>query len=191
MTITIYAASSSQAPRPCLEAAARLGHLMGRAGHTLVSGAGRQGLMGAAAEAILEAGGQAWGIIPEFMVRQGWHHPAMSRLEIVPDMHTRERRMAEVADAFIALPGGVGTLEELLELITWKQLGLSRKPLVILNTGGYFDPLLSQLDRAVEEHFMRPEHRDIWRLAATPDEALRLCRETPLWDASASKYAAL
>lgn len=191
MTLTLYAASSSQVPAVYAEAAATLGRLAASQGHTLVTGAGRTGLMGAAADAALSRGGTVRGIIPRFMVDEGWHHTGLTHLEIVPDMHTRKRRMAQTADAIIALPGGVGTLEELLELITWKQLGLERKPLVVLNTGGYFDPLFQLLDRAVAEHFMRPEHRGIWRVAATPAEALRLCRETPLWDDSAGKYAAL
>jgi uncharacterized protein (TIGR00730 family) len=96
-----------------------------------------------------------------------------------------------MSDACIALPGGVGTLEELLEIITWKQLGLYLKPIVILNTNGYFDALLSQLERALTENFMRDLHRDIWQVAHTADEAVRLCEETPLWDANIRKLAAL
>lgn len=191
MTITLYAASSGQVAENYRRAAAHLGELMAREGHTLVCGAGRTGLMGAATDAALAAGGETIGVIPEFMIEQGWQHRAMTRLEIVPDMHRRKERMAELADACIALPGGVGTLEELLEIITWKQLGLFLKPVVVLNTDGYFDPLLAMLARAAEQRFMRAEHAAIWRVAATPDEALRLCRETPLWDSSVRKLAAL
>lgn len=191
MTITIYGASSGLVPPPCVEAAARLGQLLARAGHTLVNGAGRTGLMGAAADACLAAGGEAIGVIPQFMIDQGWQHQGMTRLVVTPDMHTRKETMAAMSDACIALPGGVGTLEELLEIITWKQLGLYLKPIVVLNTDGYFDPLLSQLQKAVDLRFMRESHKAIWRVAATPEEALHLAETTPLWDASVRKFAAL
>lgn len=173
------------------EAARELGALMARRGHTLVNGAGRTGLMGAVAEACMQAGGEAVGVIPRFMVEQGWQHDGMSRLVVTDDMHRRKETMAAMADACIALPGGVGTLEELLEIITWKQLGLYLKPIVVLNTGGYFDALLAQLERAVEENFMRELHRNIWSVAATPAEALRLAETTPAWDPAVRKFAAL
>lgn len=115
----------------------------------------------------------------------------MTRLIVTPDMHSRKERMAEEGDAAIALPGGVGTLEELLEVITWKQLGLYLKPIVILNTDGYFNPLLAQLERAVDCRLMRPQHTSIWRTALTPEEALRYAETTPLWDTSVRKFAAL
>ena len=110
---------------------------------------------------------------------------------ITPDMHSRKETMAERSDACIALPGGVGTLEELLEIITWKQLGLYLKPIVVLNINGYFDALLSQLQRAVDECFMRTEHQQIWSVATTPEEALLLCETTPIWSQAVRKYAAL
>ncbi len=191
MTITVYGASSGQLPQPYIDAAAALGRLMAERGHILVNGAGRTGLMGAAADACLAAGGRAVGVIPEFMVEQGWQHTGMTELVVTPDMHRRKERMAELSDACIALPGGVGTLEELLEIITWKQLGLYLKPIVILNTGGYYDALLAQLDRASSERFMRAEHKAIWGVASTPEEALRLAEETPLWDKSVRKFAAM
>ena len=191
MTITIYAASSGQAAPQYVEAARELGRLMAREGHRLVNGAGRTGLMAACAEACLEAGGEAIGVIPQFMVDEHWQHEGMTRLIVTPDMHSRKQRMAAESDACIALPGGVGTLEELLEIITWKQLGLYLKPIVVLNTGGYFNPLLAQLQSALDQHFMRPVHAAIWQVAGTPAEALRLAATTPLWDASVRKFAAL
>lgn len=191
MNICIYCASSGQVPAAYVEAARRLGQLVAWAGHTLVNGAGRTGLMGAASDAALEAGGEVVGVIPRFMVEQGWHHGGLTRLEVVADMHSRKARMASLADACIALPGGVGTLEELLEIITWKQLGLYLSPIVVLNTGGYFDALLAQLNRAVDERFMRTVHASIWQVADTPDEALRLAEETPPWDKEIRKFAAL
>lgn len=191
MHITVYAASSGQVPHLYVEAARELGRLIGLSGHALINGAGRSGLMAAAAEACLEAGGETIGVIPRFMVDQGWQHEGMTRLVVTPDMHRRKAKMAEMADACIALPGGVGTLEELLEAITWKQLGLFLKPIVILNTGGFYDPLLALLERAADEHFMRRRHLSIWSVARTPAEALHLAENTPLWDPAVRKFAAL
>jgi len=191
MYITVYAASSGQVLDTYSNAARTLGEAIAQRGHTLINGAGRTGLMAATTEGCLGCGGTAVGVIPQFMIEQGWEHKGMSELIITPDMHHRKAKMAEMSDACIALPGGVGTLEELLEIITWKQLGLYLKPIVVLNTNGYFDALLSQLNRALQEHFMRDLHRDIWKVAQTPEEAVRMCEETPLWDASIRKLAAL
>ena len=112
--------------------------------------------MRSVADAVLENGGEVTGVIPRFMVEQGWHHTGLTRLVEVESMHERKQLMADLSDAVIALPGGCGTLEELLEVITWKQLGLYLNPIVILNTNGFFDPLLDQLKRAIDENFMRP-----------------------------------
>lgn len=191
MNITIYSASSGQVAPRYVEAARRLGEMLALRGHTLVNGAGRSGLMAAAAEACMSAGGTAVGVIPRFMIEQGWQHAGMTRLIVTEDMHRRKEKMAGMSDACIALPGGVGTLEELLEIITWKQLGLYLKPIVVLNAGGYFDPLLAQLDRAADERFMRTEHKSIWQVAETPEEAVALCETTPCWDAGVRKFAAL
>ncbi len=191
MTITVYSASSAKVPAPYLEAAEDLGRLMARRGHRLVNGAGRTGLMGAAANACLDEGGEVVGVIPQFMVEQNWHHEGLTRLVVTPDMHRRKETMARLSDACIALPGGVGTLEELLEVITWKQLGLYLKPIIVLNTDGYFDDLLRLLERAARERFMRPQHLQIWRVARTPREAVTLAEETPLWDAGVRKFAAV
>ena len=191
MTFTVYSASSGQVPAVYLEAARTLGRLIASGNHTLVNGAGRTGLMGACTDACLAAGGKAIGVIPQFMIDQGWQHRGMTELIITPDMHRRKELMAEKSDACIALAGGVGTLEELLEIITWKQLGLYLKPIIILNTNGYYDALLAQLQRAADECFMRPQHTAIWSVAATPEDAIQLALTTPLWDASVRKFAAL
>ena len=191
MTFTVYSASSGQVPAVYLEAARTLGRLIASGNHPLVNGAGRTGLMGACTDACLAAGGKAIGVIPQFMIDQGWQHRGMTELIITPDMHRRKELMAEKSDACIALAGGVGTLEELLEIITWKQLGLYLKPIIILNTNGYYDALLAQLQRAADECFMRPQHTAIWSVAATPEEAIQLALTTPLWDASVRKFAAL
>ena len=106
-------------------------------------------------------------------------------------MHERKQKMANLSDGIIALPGGCGTLEELLEIITWKQLGLYLNPIIILNINGFFDPLFQMLERAIEENFMRQQHGDIWKVAQTSEEAVELLQTTPVWDASIRKFAAI
>jgi uncharacterized protein (TIGR00730 family) len=141
--------------------------------------------------AALQAGGTVTGVIPHFMVEQGWHHTGLTRLVKTETMHERKQRMAEMSDGVIALPGGCGTLEELLEIITWKQLGLYLKPIVILNINGYFDPLIEMLHRAIDESFMRCEHADIWRVATSAHEAVELLYTTPPWNKNVRKLAAI
>lgn len=191
MKICVYSASSGQVPESCLTAARELGHLMALRGHELINGAGRTGLMGAVTDSIMHDGGRAVGVIPQFMVDRGWQHPGMSELIVTTDMHSRKDTMARLSDACIAMPGGVGTLEELLEIITWKQLGLYVRPIVVLNLNHYFDPLLQMLRQAVDQHFMRPEHTRLWVVARKPAEALDLCESTPLWNKALGKFAAL
>lgn len=191
MNITVYGASSGQVDEVFVSAAQRLGEVIAQRSHTLVNGAGRLGLMAASANACMQAGGKAIGVIPKFMVEQNWQHNGMSQLIVTEDMHERKQRMADLSGACIALPGGVGTMEELLEIITWKQLGIYLKPVIVLNTDDYYTPLLQQLSRAVEHRFMREQHALIWQVASTPEEAVRLAETTPLWDKSVRKYAAL
>lgn len=190
-SVCVYSASSTKIAPKYFAAAEELGRLLARRGIHLVNGAGCLGLMRAVADSVLAEGGQVTGVIPTFMVEQGWHHTGLTRLIEVPDMHERKQTMARLSDAAIALPGGCGTLEELLEVITWKQLGLYLKPIVLLNVDGYFDPLLAMLQRAVDEHFMRAEHSAIWTVASTPSEALEQIQTTPLWDESIRKFAAI
>ena len=125
------------------------------------------------------------------MVKEGWHHTGLTRLIETETMHERKELMAKMADAVIALPGGCGTMEELLEIITWKQLGLYLNPIIILNVDGYYDPLLDMLHKAVDEHFMRPQHTGIWRVATTPAQAVEMAYNTPRWNEEVRKYAAL
>ena len=142
-------------------------------------------------DAALEAGGTVTGIIPHFMVEQGWHHRGLTRLIETETMHERKQLMAELSDGIIALPGGCGTMEELLEVITWKQLGLYLNPIVILNVNGFYDPLLQMLEQAIEQHFMRPEHGKIWQVATTVEEAVDLLYTTPVWNKEIRKFAAI
>ena len=149
------------------------------------------GLMAATSDACLEAGGTVTGIIPKFMVEQGWHHEGLTELILTENMHERKQAIANMSDGCIALPGGCGTLEELLEVITWKQLGIYLNPIVILNLRGYYDHLLQQLQRGIEEHFLGERHAGIWRVATTPEEAVELVLTTPQWDANVRKFAAI
>ena len=189
--ISVYCASSSKIDPAYMEEAYKVGHLLARAGITLINGAGNMGLMKASSDGCLEAGGRAVGIIPGFMIAEGWCHQGMSEIIETPDMHIRQQKMAEAGDAAIVLPGGCGSMAELFELITWKQLGLYLKPIVILNTKGYYDALLQQLDQAAEEQFMRKEHLQIWRVAQTAEEAVQLATSTPMWDTNVRRFAAV
>lgn len=190
-SVCVYCASSTKIDSVYFDAAHELGSLLGRQHIRLINGAGNMGLMAAVADAVLAEGGEVTGVIPHFMVEQGWHHTGLTELIEVENMHQRKQKMADLSDAVIALPGGCGTLEELLEVITWKQLGLYLNPIVILNTKGYYDPLLDMFGKAVEENFMRKQHCDIWHVAHTPEEALDLVHTTPLWDVSIRKFAAI
>lgn len=190
-SVCVYSASSTKIDPVYFDAARELGTLLGQKRIRLINGAGNMGLMSAVADAAMEAGGEVTGVIPGFMVEQGWHHTGLTRLVEVDSMHERKKMMADLSDAIIALPGGCGTLEELLEVITWKQLGLYLNPIVILNIKGYYDPLLRMLATAVDENFMRRQHGDIWHVAATPLEAVSLIHSVPLWDASIRKFAAI
>ena len=189
--VCVYSASRTQIDEAYFSAARTLGTLLAEKGISLINGAGKMGLMAAVTDAVMQHGGEAIGVIPRFMVEQGWHHTGMSQLLVVNDMHERKQIMAKLSDAVIALPGGCGTLEELLEVITWKQLGLYLNPIILLNTKGYFTPLLEMMQRAVDEHFMRIQHAAIWRVAQTPEEAVEMLFTTPRWDSSVRKFAAI
>ena len=183
-TITVYAASSSRIDSFYLETAWKLGSLMASCDVACINGGGNKGLMAAVTDGILQSNGQVTGIIPRFMIDEGWLHPHLSEVIETPDMHTRKQLMAQKSDACIALPGGIGTLEELLEIITWKQLGLYTKPVVILNANGYYDDLLSMLDKAIREQFMSEAHAGMWTVAGTPEEAIAQALESQEWHRS-------
>ena len=189
--VCVYCASSNKAATIYNEVAYELGTALAREGITVVTGAGSIGLMRHVEDGALDAGGKAIGVIPQFMVDQGWHHTGLTELHITSDMHERKQKMAALSDAVIALPGGCGTIEELSEIITWKQLGLYFNPIVILNINGYYDHFIAQLEKAVEEHFMGEIHSRIWSVATTPAEAIEIIRKTPRWNESVRKYAAL
>ncbi|MDR1408184.1 MAG: TIGR00730 family Rossman fold protein [Tannerella sp.] len=173
-TVCVYCASGTPADAAHTAAAAELGTLLGQKGLCVINGGGATGLMRTLSDAVIGSGGTACGVIPRFMVENGWGYEQMSKRIEVRTMHERKKRMADMSDAAIALPGGYGTMEELLEIITWKQLGLYRHPVVILNINRYYDPLLAMFARAVDTHFVRLTHAAIWQEATTPGEAVRL-----------------
>ena len=170
--VTVYAASSKHIPQAYFEAARQLGDTLARRGAAVINGGGRRGLMGALNDAAIAAGGTAIGVIPRFMEERQWQHPALSRLIVTDGMHTRKETMAALSDAAIALPGGVGTFEELLEIITWRKLSLYTKPVIILNTDGYYDNLLAMMEHAGRQGFLNTySDNKLFRVAATAAEA--------------------
>ena len=177
----VYCASSSKINKSYFDAAEKLGALLVQNNLTCICGAGKHGLMKEVSDAVLKSGGKVIGIIPRFMYEEGWHHENLTELSITAGIHERKKQMAETSDAAIALPGGCGTLEELLEIITWKQLGLFSGPIVILNVNDYYTPLIEMLKKAVDEAFMRKEHADMWAVASTPEEAIEKILHAENW----------
>ena len=170
--VCVFCASSANIDGRYLEAARELGSLLAKGGWRCVNGGGAVGLMGAVTDGALDAGGQVTGVIPKFMVDNGWCYDRLEDVIVTADMHQRKHMMSEMADAVIAMPGGVGTFEELLETLTWRQLGIVKTPVIILNTLGYYDPLLAMLQHAIDEGFMKPSHSRLWTVASTPAEAI-------------------
>jgi uncharacterized protein (TIGR00730 family) len=166
---------SSPGKRPAhAELAVRTGELIARSGLTLVYGGGRVGLMGALADAALAAGGRVVGVIPQMLIDREVGHAGLSQLHVVRTMSERKLLMGDLADAFLALPGGIGTMDELFEAWTWTQLGLHRKPCGLLNFDGYYDPLIAFLDHAVDEGFLEPRYRAALLVASDLENALEL-----------------
>jgi hypothetical protein len=170
--ISVFSGSSPGAREDYALAAAALGRELARRSIGMVYGGASVGLMAVAADAALEAGGQVTGIIPRFLVDREIAHSGLTELRIVDSMHERKATMADLSDGFIALPGGLGTIEELLEILTWAQVRLHEKPCGVLNVCGYFDPLRAMLEHAVTERFLRREHAGMLLTAQTPKELL-------------------
>ena len=184
----IYCASSSDIDAIYVDAAAHLGELLAENNITCINGGGNLGLMGAIIDSILLHGGKVKGVIPKFMVDSGWGHQKLSEQIVTATMHERKQKMAELSNAAIAMPGGVGTLEELLEIITWKQLGLYNHPIIILNINNYYNSLLEMFDNMIEEGFMHERYRDIWRVVNTPEEAIAAIHEQTPWFSHLTKF---
>ena len=190
-TVCVYCASSGSCDPAYHESARRLGELLAVAGCTIVYGGSRNGSMGALANGALERGGRVVGVLPSFLQELEIAHASLSELHIVDDMRTRKHRMLANSDAVVALPGGCGTFEELLEAISLKRLGLYLGPIVIVNVSGYYAPLIALLDAAIDQKFMAPRHRDMWTVVDGPDEVLPALQAAPGWSESSLAFAAL
>jgi len=173
-------------------AAAELGAALARAGVTLVYGGGRVGLMGLAADACLKAGGKVIGIIPDFLFQRELGHGGATELHVVASMHERKAVMAELSDAFCALPGGIGTLDETIEILSWKQLGLHNKPVVLLDLAGYWQPFIALMDHVVGQGFARPGDRHLFTTADSVAGVLAVAEAqvaaTPLEPVKAERF---
>ena len=189
--VCVYCASSPKIDAVYFEAADALARALVEANIKVVFGGGATGLMGRLADQVLALGGHITGIMPQFMQEVEWAHKGVKNFHFVGDMHERKKKFLDGTDALITLPGGCGTLEELLEAITLKRLGLFTKPIIILNIRGYYDPLLSMLERCVEEGFMNPQHRDIWTVVENPAEVVEAIRTAPAWSQEAISFAAV
>lgn len=172
--VAVYCGSAAGNDPAYLAAARELGGAIAAAGLGLVYGGASVGLMGAVADAALAGGAEVIGVLPEVLSGKEIAHGALTRLELVPTMHKRKARMVELADAFLVLPGGYGTLEELLEVVTWAQLRLHAKPCVLINIAGYWDGLLSFLDGAVAAGFLKAKNRALLKVAGSAAEAVRM-----------------
>jgi uncharacterized protein (TIGR00730 family) len=181
MTICVFASSSSRIDKEYATAAASLGLLLAEAKMDVVYGGGGIGLMGRLADAVLENGGKITGVIPLFMKDEGWDHNAVNEMIITSDMGERKKRMFEMADAVVALPGGVGTLEELTEAMTLKQLGLYKGPIIILNTLNFYKSFIDFMEHMVSGNFLRYEHKGMWEIAATAEEVMAILGEKDEW----------
>lgn len=170
--VCVFCGSSPGANPAYLTAAQAMGRALAARGLGLVYGGGSVGLMGAVADAALAAGGEVVGVIPRALQLRELAHGGLTHLHVVGSMHERKAKMAELAQGFVALPGGMGTLEELAEILTWAQLGLHARPVGLLDVAGYYAPLVSFLDRAVQEGFVRPEHRRLLTVAGDPTALL-------------------
>ncbi|MGD8866553.1 MAG: TIGR00730 family Rossman fold protein [Gemmatimonadales bacterium] len=187
----VYCASSTQTHPDYHVAAERLGRVLARHSITIVYGAGGVGSMGRLAAGALAEDGRVIGVIPEFMKRLDWFHRGLTELRVVGDLHDRKRQLIADVDAVVALPGGSGTLDELLEAISLKRLGAFLGPIVIVNTRGFFDPCLDLLERCIDERFMDPRHRSIWQVIGEPEEVIDAFSSAPRWSREALDFAAI
>ena len=190
-SICVYCASSRQADPAYAAAAYELGAIIARAGAELVYGGGLAGSMGRLAQGALDAGGRVIGVIPRFMEEMEVFNHGVSELIVVDDMHARKRRMLDGSDAVVALPGGAGTLEELFEAISWKRLGLYTKPIILVNTLGFFNHCMALLNHCVEQKFLSERHNAMWTVVEDSSAVLPAIAAAPQWEESARKWAVL
>ncbi len=189
--VAVFCASSPGIRAKYFDMAERLGRILAEHKIAVNFGGGGVGLMGRMADAMLENQGEITGFMPVFMNEMHWAHPNVKDMVLVRDMHERKYRIIKNVDAVIVLPGGVGTMDELMEVITLKQLGQFTKPLVIINTDNFYDPLFSLLNKMIIEKFMRDIHQDIWTIVKEPEEVVKAIHQSPPWDSEALKFAAV
>jgi len=190
-SVCVYCASSRSAHPAYREAARRLGAALAEHNLGIIYGGGAIGSMGALADGALSRGGRVVGILPRFMAELEWAHPGLSELQVVEDMRSRKHLMLTHSVAVVALPGGSGTLEELLEALTLKRLGLYLNPIVLVNTRGFFDSFTALMSRCIEEHFMDQRHRQMWQLVEEPEQVPDAIGAAPRWSSDARKFAAV
>jgi uncharacterized protein (TIGR00730 family) len=189
MTICVFASSSSRIDNEYALAATRLGSLLAEANMDVVYGGGGIGLMGKLADAVIKGGGRITGVIPSFMKDEGWDHASVSEMILTVDMGERKKMMFSMADAIVALPGGVGTLEELTEAMTLKQLGIYKGPIIILNTMDFYKSLIDFLEHMVSGNFLRYEHKGMWEIANTAEEVITLFMKREDWHPDPRSFA--
>ncbi len=189
MTICVFASSSSRIDNEYAIAAARLGELLAQAHMDVVYGGGGIGLMGKLADAVMSNGGKITGVIPSFMKDEGWDHASVTEMIFTEDMGERKKKMFFMADAIVALPGGVGTLEELTEAMTLKQLGIYKGPIIILNTLNFYDSLIAFLEHMISGNFLRFEHKGMWEITSTVEEVMVLLTKRVDWHPDPRKLA--
>jgi uncharacterized protein (TIGR00730 family) len=188
-SICVYCSSSSARNKAVEEEIRLFGREIAKRGIALIYGGSSRGLMGALADEVLAGNGRVIGVVPKALESREAAHRGLTELKVVASMHEREQAMFDLADAFVAFPGGFGTMEEIIEMLTWKQLGIHGKPVVIANLGGYFDPLLSQFDRAIASGYVRPEDRILFAVAENTKAILTLLEGAPILSRKAGDWA--
>lgn len=188
-SVCVYCASSSLTPDSYKAVAQQFGQIIAENKLTLINGAGDAGLMAELSNSTLAHGGEVIGFIPRFMCEVDWQHKNLTRLEITETMHERKEKMIATADFIVAFPGGCGTMEELLEAITWKQLGIIDKPIVILNIDGFYDPLMAQIRRAIGDNLMRKDHLNLWTEVNKAEDILSAAQHPHHFDNNLRSYA--
>jgi len=189
--VCVYCASSTSIDRKYIRVAKELASELAGNGYGVVYGGGGVGLMGALADTMLSLNGRITGVIPGFMVEMEWAHKGVENMIHVETMYERKSRLIKDVSAVIALPGSTGTLDELIDVISLKKLGLFTKPVIIINSFGFYDPLFSLFEKMIAERFMRPEHRLLWTEIKEPGEIINAIVSSPQWDENAIKIAAI
>lgn len=187
-TICVYGASSSTLDAVYAREAYKLGELLGIEGASVICGGGRAGLMAAVTEGNIKGGGKVCGVLPQFMIDNNWQHPQLTEMVSTTTMHERKMLMASRSDAAIALPGGIGTFDELFEIITWRQLGLYNHPVVLLNTNNYFAPVAALIQHGIDNNFITPAVNKLFFVASRPEDAINYLREWNPSDENISSY---